>query len=371
MWNGAGWPARRSSSARPPRPKCLSRGTRARPWRRVGRALGLINDAVRYDTTLGPIVQSLGAALAELEEAQRRLNRYADGLESDPSRLVEVEERLDAIKRLCRKHGASLEGVLKKRGELESELATLENRTEILEELARERQVAEVRARESATGLSRARAACAGEFSAQVREGLAGLALGKAAFEVRITPGGALRPEGTDEVEFFFSANPGEPPRALAKVASGGEASRLLLALKRALADSDGCGSYVLDEADSGVSGAIADVVGRMIKEVSGHRQVLCITHLPQVAAYADAHLLIRKGLKAERTVSEVVPLAAGDERTRELARMLSGVEVTREALGAAEALVRSAHRAMGGAPRPRRDPAPGGGSRGRLRRSA
>ncbi|MDC0709409.1 DNA repair protein RecN [Stigmatella sp. ncwal1] len=337
----------------------------------VGRALGLINDAVRYDSTLGPIVQSLGSALAELEEAQRRLNRYAEGLESDPSRLAEVEERLDAVKRLCRKHGASLEGVLKKRGELESELSTLENRTEILEELARERQAAEVRARESATGLSRARAACAGEFSAQVREGLAGLALGKAAFEVRITPGGALRPDGTDEVEFFFSANPGEPPRALAKVASGGEASRLLLALKRALADSDGCGSYVLDEADSGVSGAIADVVGRMIKEVSGHRQVLCITHLPQVAAYADAHLLIRKGLKAERTVSEVVPLAAGDERTRELARMLSGVEVTREALGAAEALVRSAHRAMGGGLRPRRDPAPGGGSRGRLRRSA
>ncbi|SEL67560.1 DNA replication and repair protein RecN [Stigmatella aurantiaca] len=337
----------------------------------VGRALGLINDAVRYDATLGPIAQSLGSALAELEEAQRRLNRYTEALESDPSRLAEVEDRLDAIKRLCRKHATSLEGVLKKRGELETELSTLENRTEILEELSRERQAAEARARESATGLSRARAACAGEFSAQVREGLAGLALGKAAFEVRITPGGPLRPEGTDEVEFFFSANPGEPPRALAKVASGGEASRLLLALKRALADSDGCGSYVLDEADSGVSGAIADVVGRMMKEVSGHRQVLCITHLPQVAAYADAHLLIRKGLKAERTVSEVVPLAAGDERTRELARMLSGVEVTREAMGAAEALVRSAHRAMGGSPRPRRDPAPGGGTRGRLRRSA
>jgi DNA repair protein RecN (Recombination protein N) len=204
-----------------------------------------------------------------------------------------------------------------------------------------------------------------------VREGLAGLALGKAAFEVRVTPGATLRPEGLDEVEFFFSANPGEPPRALGKVASGGEASRLLLALKRALAGSDGCGSYVLDEADSGVSGAIADVVGRMIKEVSGHRQVLCITHLPQVAAYADAHLLIRKGHKAGRTVSEVVPLAAGTERTRELARMLSGVEVTREALGAAEALVRSAHRALGSTPRSRREPAPGGGARGRLRQSA
>jgi DNA repair protein RecN (Recombination protein N) len=336
----------------------------------LGRAMGLLSDAVRCDATLGPIVQSLGTSMAELEEAQRRLNRYSEGLESDPARLGEVEERLDAIKRLCRKHGASLEGVLRKRGELETELSTLENRQEILEQLAKERHAAEVRARESATGLSRARRACAGEFSQQVRAGLGGLALGKAAFEVRVTAGDALRPEGLDEVEFFFSANPGEPARPLAKVASGGEASRLLLALKRALADSDGCGCYVLDEADSGVSGAIADVVGRMIKEVSGHRQVLCITHLPQVAAYADAHLLIRKGLKGERTVSEVVPLAAGAERTQELARMLSGMEVTREALGAAEALVRSAHRALG-APRPRREPAPGGGSRGRLRQSA
>jgi DNA repair protein RecN (Recombination protein N) len=196
------------------------------------------------------------------------------------------------------------------------------------------------------------------------------LALGKAAFEVRVTPGTQLKAEGLDDVEFFFSANPGEPSRSLAKVASGGEASRLLLALKRALADSDGCGSYILDEADAGVSGAIADVVGRMIKDVSGHRQVLCITHLPQVAAYADAHLLIRKGLKGERTVSEVVPLEAGGERTHELARMMSGVEVTREALGAAEALVRSAHRASG-SPRTRRDPTPEGGSRSRLRRSA
>ena len=336
----------------------------------VGRALGLLNDAVRYDATLSPIVQSMGAAVAELEEAQRRLNRYTDALESDPARLSEVDERLDAIKRLCRKHGASLEGVLKKRAELENELSTLENRQQILEELARERQAVEAKARESATGLSRARAACAGRFALQVREGLAGLALGKAAFEVRVMPGDTLRPEGADEVEFFFSANPGEPPRPLGKVASGGEASRLLLALKRALADSDGCGCYVLDEADAGVSGAIADVVGRMIKEVSGYRQVLCITHLPQVAAYADAHLLIRKGLKRDRTVSEVVPLAAGEARTQELARMLSGVEVTREALGAAEALVRSANRAVSQPPRPRREPAPGG-SRGRLRRSA
>jgi DNA repair protein RecN (Recombination protein N) len=336
----------------------------------VGRALGLVGEAARCDGSLAPVAQALGAALGELEEAQRRLNRYVEGLESDPARLAEVEDRLDALKRLCRKHATTLEGVLHKRSALAAELATLDNRQEVLEQLARERKAAEERARRSGEALSRARATCAVAFATQVREGLGQLALGKAAFEVRVTPGPRLCAEGLDEVEFFFSANPGEPPRPLAKVASGGEASRLLLALKRALADSDGCGCYVLDEADSGVSGAIADVVGRMIKDVSGHRQVLCITHLPQVAAYADAHLLIRKVLKGERTVSEVVPLQAGAERTQELARMMSGVEVTREALGAAEALVRSAHRASG-PPRARRDTAPDGGSRGRLRRSA
>jgi len=336
----------------------------------VGRALGLVSEAARCDASLAPVSQALSSALSELEEAQRRLNRYVESMESDPARLADVEERLDALKRLCRKHATTLEGVIHKRGTLETELSTLDNRQEVLEQLARERKAAEERARRSGEALSRARAACAGTFAVQVREGLAQLALGKAAFEVRVTPGTRLTAEGLDEVEFFFSANPGEPSRPLGKVASGGEASRLLLALKRALADSDGCGCYILDEADAGVSGAIADVVGRMIRDVSGHRQVLTITHLPQVAAYADAHLLIRKGLKGERTVSEVVPLEAGAERTQELARMMSGVEVTREALGAAEALVRSAHRSVG-TPRARREPTPEGGSRSRLRRTA
>ena len=148
-----------------------------------------------------------------------------------------------------------------------------------------------------------------------------------------------------DAVEFFFSANPGEPTRPLAKVASGGEASRLLLALKRGLVDLDDCPSYILDEADSGVSGAVAEVVGQMVADVARRRQVLCITHLPQVAAYADAHLRIEKTEEAGRTQSRVVALAPGVARTQELARMLSGVTVTREALGAAEALLRSAHR--------------------------
>jgi DNA repair protein RecN (Recombination protein N) len=145
-------------------------------------------------------------------------------------------------------------------------------------------------------------------------------------------------------VELLFSANVGEVPRPLAKVASGGEASRLLLALRASLAGKDGLACEVLDEADAGVGGAVADVVGRLIRDVSAHRQVLCITHLPQVAAHADLHLKVEKLQRSGRTSSKVRPLDEA-ERSQELARMLSGVTVTREAVLAAQALLRSARK--------------------------
>jgi DNA repair protein RecN (Recombination protein N) len=155
----------------------------------------------------------------------------------------------------------------------------------------------------------------------------------------------SLSSTGADSIQFLFSANPGEALRALAKVASGGEASRIMLAMKAALAGSDAALCSVFDEADAGIGGAVADVVGRLIKDISAHRQVLCITHLPQVAAHARAHLKIEKGELKGRTRSTVQVLEPGAARTRELARMLSGIEVTREALAAAEALTRSAQR--------------------------
>jgi DNA repair protein RecN (Recombination protein N) len=171
-----------------------------------------------------------------------------------------------------------------------------------------------------------------------------------------------------DEVEFFFAANPGEARRSLSDVASGGEASRVLLALKRAAAQSDPCSCYVLDEADGGLGGAAAEVVGRMIKDVSADHQVLCVTHLAQVAAYADQHLLVVKRERAGRSCSTVVPLEDRQARARELARILSGIDVSREAIGAAEALMRSAVRA--GRARSRSRPAASGSS-GKLRQSA
>jgi DNA repair protein RecN (Recombination protein N) len=322
----------------------------------LGRALGQIQEAARLDDALCPVQDRLGAAVSELEEVARIISRYAMSLDGDPGRLLEVDERLDALKRLCRKHGADLRGVLDKRDALADELGRLENRHGLMEALQAERARAEAGAWHLARALTSAREAAGRRFGEEVTASLGALALPGARFEVQVAAGDVLQAEGGDGVEFLFSANAGEPPRPLAKVASGGEASRLLLAMKKVLAGTDGGETYVLDEADAGVSGGVAEVVGRMIREVSAHRQVLCITHLPQVAAFADRHLSIRKARRGDRTVSSVVALEAGEARTLELARMLAGVEVTREAMGAARALVRSAQTSRP-SPRPRRAP--------------
>jgi len=339
---------------------------------RVGKALALLSEAVRIDSSLAGALERLTSARAELDEASFALGRYLSHLESDPERLAEVEDRLDAIRRLCRKHGTDLPGLMVRRREIQAELERLSQRQGLLAELSRERAGLEEVARKSAEALHGARVLAARRLERGVGEGLSQLAMPNAHFEVRIVPAAALGPDGADAVELFFTANAGEPLRPLAKVASGGEASRLLLALRRALAGSDEGGCCVLDEADAGVSGAVAEVVGRTIKEVSAHRQVLCITHLPQVAAFADTHLLIQKEVRGGRTHSRIQPLSEEDERTRELARMLSGVEVTREALGAAEALLRLARRAVEGPAAPaKRSVVPPAKGAARLRRSA
>lgn len=310
----------------------------------VGRAAQLVADAEKVDPALERVRLALGAAQAELDEAARGLSRYLSALEADPRRLEEVEERLDALRRLCRKHAAPLEGVVARRQALVEEADALQHRAERRAEAEAARAQAREAATVAAAGLTQARAAVGARLVAAVQDGLERLAMGRARFEVHLEPAvpGA---DGADAVQFLFSANAGEAPRSLARVASGGEASRVMLAMKAALAGSDACACSVFDEADAGIGGAVADVVGRLIKDISGHRQVLCITHLPQVAAHADAHLRIEKGETRGRTRSVVRPLDVGAPRAQELARMLSGVEVSREALGAAEALLRSARR--------------------------
>lgn len=318
------------------------------PAERVGRAARAIQDAARLDPALAEVERPLRSALAELEEASRALSRYLAHLEADPQRLEEVEDRLDALRRLSRKHQVGVDQLAQRRQALASERDALENRSGRIEALGAERARAVEAAEKAAQALGSARRKAAEGLSRTVQEALASLALARACFEVRVSPLPELQRDGKDCVELLFCANPGEPLRPLAKVGSGGEVSRLLLALKRGVSRQDACGCYVLDEVDAGVSGAVADVVGKLIQAIAKDRQVLCITHLPQVAAYADAHLRIHKRQVGARTVSQVLPLGRAEERTQELARMLSGIKVTREAIGAAKALVRSARSSRG-----------------------
>jgi len=286
------------------------------------------------------------SAATALEDALRSLRRYLDGLEADPERLAMVEERLDGLRRLARKHGTDVAGLPARLEALRIECERLEGRRERLAALEADRSAAESRAWIAARALRKERERAARQIERAVTSELSRLALPRAAFTVQLAPRDVLRADGADEVEFLFSANPGEPARPLARVASGGEASRLWLGLKRtsmAHGGPDEAATVVLDEADAGVSGAVADVVGRMVRAVDSGRQVLCITHLPQVAAHADAHLVVEKTSARGRTWSSVRVLDAGAPRTRELARMMSGAIVTSEALAAAEALLRAA----------------------------
>ena len=312
----------------------------------AARAARMLEDAARTDPDLGEAATSVVSAAGALDDALRSLRRYLDGLEADPERLSIVEERLDALRRLARKHATDVAGLPARLEALRIECARLEGRRERLLALEAERSAAEARAWEAARALRARRERAARQLERAVGNELGRLALPRAAFAVQLAPRDVLRADGADEVEFLFSANPGEPVRPLARVASGGEASRLWLALKRTSMAHGGpeeAATVVLDEADAGVSGAVADVVGRMVRAVAAGRQVLCITHLPQVAAHADAHLLVEKTSSRGRTWSSVRVLDAGVPRIRELARMMSGAIVTSEALAAAEALVRSA----------------------------
>ncbi len=312
---------------------------------RLSSALGRVGELSALDPSLAPLHGRLASARAEVEEAARELGQLGRRLREDPERLEAVEDRLAALRRLCRKHGGDLAAVLARRGEMAAELERLRGSADRLDLVTARLEEARRAAAALAGALSARRREAAARLSASLRKELGRLALAKARFEVRFstqagTAEGALGPRGFDEVEFFFSANPGEEPRPLHKIASGGELSRVMLAFKRAGAGTDPVDVYVFDEVDSGIGGPTAQAVGRMLKEVSRDRQILCITHLPQIAAFADQHLAVRKVVERGRTTSEVSALDEGDERCLEIARMLGGEEPTKTAMDHARELI-------------------------------
>jgi DNA repair protein RecN (Recombination protein N) len=300
---------------------------------RVREAARGIEAAARIDARLVTLGERLVAAHGELADLARELERYADAVEVDPARRAAVEERLAELERLRRKYGRSEEEILARRHELAAELASIAGSDERVRELrVREAQQLEALAAHAAS-LSAARAAAAGRLAREVEAQLVGLAMPGARLEVAlepVSPGDGLPcgPQGAESVALRLSANPGEAPRDLRRIASGGELSRVFLALKNVLRRTSPGMVLVFDEVDAGVGGRIADRVGAVLAELAAEHQVLCITHLPQIAARATTHLRVTKRVRGGRTVVEVAGLDAA-ARVEELARMAGGATVT------------------------------------------
>ncbi|HZT09289.1 MAG TPA: DNA repair protein RecN [Chloroflexota bacterium] len=304
----------------------------------LGTAASRITEISSLDSQIDVGTDRVVDAVDMAEDLARMLRRYGDAIEEDPEALSLVEERLLLLSDLKRKYGATLDDVLAYRDEAAHRLAEIERGDERLAELACAEREARVRVAEAAAGLSEKRQSVARDLELAVQTELEALGMPGALFVVQITfqhddrgvtPPGHDAPvacdeTGIDRVEFLMSANRGEPPRPLAQVASGGELARFMLALKSALASADETPVLIFDELDQGVGGRLGHVVGEKLWRLGRRHQVLCITHLPQVAAYADAHFGVNKIEVHGRTVTRVARLE-GSERVEELAVMLGG----------------------------------------------
>jgi DNA repair protein RecN (Recombination protein N) len=300
-----------------------------------------ITDLSTIDHTLAGLAATLEENYLQLEDAAISLRDYAARIEADPAALQQADDRLDRIGRLKKKYGATVEEVLAYQQEIDAKLEQLRGREQDRAQLEAEldRLTAEVRKRGNDLTSRRTKAALALKKALEAEAHQ--VAMKHAVFEIALEPLAEPRTTGFERVEFLFSPNPGEPPRPLAKIASGGELSRLMLAVKQVLPESD-VPTLVFDEVDSGIGGATSELVGRKLKNVAGQQQVLCITHLPQVAVFADQHLRVEKQVEAGRTATRVIVLEEA-ERTREVARMLAGATITESALSHAAEMLASA----------------------------
>jgi DNA repair protein RecN (Recombination protein N) len=315
----------------------------------AARLAGLADEARRGpggSRILAEISEQLATAQIACEEAAAAASRFAAEFELEPGELDLAEERLHALEGLRRKHGVEVEELLARAEAMRAELRELEHVDAHLEALSGRAEELGAAAVTAARSLSARRRAASEGLAAAIQGELAALHLGSARLEVRVeaAAGAELGPRGHDRVEFLFSANPGEPLAPLSKVASGGELSRVLLAFKGALATGDHVTTYVFDEVDAGVGGAVAEAIGRRLHRASRSRQVLCITHLPQIAAFADAHFKVEKRSEGGRTITRVHLLDEA-ERVEELARMLGGARITASAREHAAQLIAEARR--------------------------
>ncbi len=306
-------------------------------------ATDALSSAARKDKTLEPWVQALEEARGTVDDIAFELRSYLDRIDVDPQRQDEVETRLDLLERLKRKYGSTLDEVLAYSRNAGEELAALDRGDLKVERLKSELEELEAAYAELAGSLSRTRRAAAERLASIVAEHLHDLALTKARLEVDLQPLDGRGPGGLERASILFAANPGQPPRPLGKIASGGELSRVALAMKTALLPETPADGYrrtlVFDEIDTGVGGQAADAIGRRLHRLSRDSQLLCVTHLPQIARFADDHFRVDKHERDGQAVATVAALADG-ERVEELARMLSGSVVTEAAMENARAFL-------------------------------
>jgi DNA repair protein RecN (Recombination protein N) len=304
-------------------------------WKRVG-------DLAALDARFAPHLEARDAVKSQLEDLAFFLRSYVNDIDASPARLQEVEERLAAIERLKKKHGPTLPEVIATRERVHAELQGLENATERAADLEAALAAALDRYLTGARRLSAGRQQAAPEFAKRLEAALADLAMVRTRCEVRlmdVAGEAAWSDRGLESGEFFISPNPGEDLRPLARIASGGELSRIMLAL-RTLATTDQPGkTLIFDEVDAGIGGAVADVVGKRLQGLGDRFQVLCITHLPQIAAYGAAHFGITKTVKRDRTMTQVARLT-GPEREQEMARMIGGSDTSGAVIASARQML-------------------------------
>ena len=304
----------------------------------VAEAARSIEGLVEFDEELRPVVAMLESAGIQIAEAADTLRRYGESIDMDPARRDWVEERLDAIQSLSRKHRVNADELPELQQKLERELDELNNADERGRELEEKLAAASSQYMKLANALSTKRHVAAEKLSDAVTDAMHGLGMPGGEFEIRLTTSSEnqkeseARAHGLDAIEFQITANPGQPKKPLSKVASGGELSRMSLAIQVIASDGSAIPTMVFDEVDSGVGGGVAEKVGRRLAELGTSRQVLCVTHLPQVASLAAQHFRISKVTDGKATRTNAQALGK-NERIDELARMLGGVEITKKTL--------------------------------------
>lgn len=306
-------------------------------------ALSHLEKVSDLDSSLGELRDRIESVLIETEDVFYGLSEFAGKVEHNPRRLEEVLLRLEEIGRLKRKHGDSIEEIIKKQEQIESELQGLENSAGMLEETERGRDSLREEVSAAASSISAGRKAGAKRLQ-DLFSGQAGsVGLKNARFEVEFSEKD-LSGDGKDSLQFLFSANPGQPPRPVNRVASGGELSRIMLLLKSFVSTGDVGSIFIFDEVDAGIGGVVAESIGRKIKDLSDRSQVVCITHLPQVAKFANTHLLVAKeSSESETDVS--VDVLGEEERVMEIGRMLAGESVSEKTFEVARELIKGASR--------------------------